>query len=240
MRGVVTLAAAAGIPLTLHDGSPFPGRPEIQAIAFLVAVGTLLLQGATLPWLIRAWASRTRAEADLSASSAARWSSSRTGVGGVFRKFVADPPPGIDPAFVERASERFERQREAASEAALDARERGAAGERDEDAEPGRDRRAAPGDRSRGWSATSWTTTRRASSWSSSTSRRPRWCRASATGCRRWWCSVRGAGGGVGLVGYRQGEASRLAWPALGVVRGAAGLGAGGAGAGMAGPGGGG
>ena len=42
MRGVVTLAAAAGIPLTLHDGTPFPGRPEIQAIAFVVAIGTLL------------------------------------------------------------------------------------------------------------------------------------------------------------------------------------------------------
>jgi monovalent cation/hydrogen antiporter len=32
MRGVVTLAAAAAIPATLPDGSPFPGRPEIQAI----------------------------------------------------------------------------------------------------------------------------------------------------------------------------------------------------------------
>jgi CPA1 family monovalent cation:H+ antiporter len=52
MRGVVTLAAAAGIPLTAQNG-PFPARAEIQMIAFVVAVGTLLLQGLTLPPLIR-------------------------------------------------------------------------------------------------------------------------------------------------------------------------------------------
>ena len=53
MRGVVTLAAAAGIPLLTVSGEPFPGRPIIQAIAFGVTIGTLLLQGLTLPWLIR-------------------------------------------------------------------------------------------------------------------------------------------------------------------------------------------
>lgn len=52
MRGVVTLAAAAGIPLTTASGEPFPERALIQAVAFAVAVGTLLLQGSTLPPLI--------------------------------------------------------------------------------------------------------------------------------------------------------------------------------------------
>jgi len=52
MRGVVTLAAAAGIPLTTAAGEPFPERATIQAIAFVIAVGTLLLQGWTLPPLI--------------------------------------------------------------------------------------------------------------------------------------------------------------------------------------------
>lgn len=52
MRGVVTLAAAAGIPLTLVNGDPFPGRDVIQAVAFIVTIGTLLIQGLTLPWLI--------------------------------------------------------------------------------------------------------------------------------------------------------------------------------------------
>jgi monovalent cation/hydrogen antiporter len=53
MRGVVTLAAAAAIPATTVTGEPFPERATIQAIAFVVSVGTLLIQGWTLPLLIR-------------------------------------------------------------------------------------------------------------------------------------------------------------------------------------------
>ena len=53
MRGVVTLAAAAGIPLVTATGAPFPGRDVIQVVAFVVTIGTLLIQGLTLPWLIR-------------------------------------------------------------------------------------------------------------------------------------------------------------------------------------------
>ncbi|QYN23919.1 Na+/H+ antiporter [Amycolatopsis sp. DSM 110486] len=47
MRGVVTLAAASAVPFGT------PGRPEIQLFAFTVAVGTVLIQGLTLPPLIR-------------------------------------------------------------------------------------------------------------------------------------------------------------------------------------------
>ncbi|MEP7239979.1 MAG: sodium:proton antiporter [Devosia sp.] len=53
MRGVVTLAAAAGVPLVTASGAPFPGRDVIQVVAFVVTIGTLLVQGVTLPWLIR-------------------------------------------------------------------------------------------------------------------------------------------------------------------------------------------
>ncbi|PKW27253.1 cation:proton antiporter [Phycicoccus duodecadis] len=48
MRGVVTLAAA----LTLPEGTPM--RPELVLVALVVTVGTLLLQGTTLPALARA------------------------------------------------------------------------------------------------------------------------------------------------------------------------------------------
>jgi monovalent cation/hydrogen antiporter len=50
MRGVVTLAAAQSIP---DDGS-IPYRSQLVLIAFIVAVVSLLLQGSTLPALIRA------------------------------------------------------------------------------------------------------------------------------------------------------------------------------------------
>ena len=47
MRGVVTLAAAQSLP----EGTPY--RAQLVLIAFTVAVTTLLVQGGTLPWLIR-------------------------------------------------------------------------------------------------------------------------------------------------------------------------------------------
>lgn len=52
MRGVVTLAAAAGTPLVTATGDPFPGREAILSVAFLVTIATLLIQGLTLPYLI--------------------------------------------------------------------------------------------------------------------------------------------------------------------------------------------
>ncbi|HEU4359993.1 MAG TPA: Na+/H+ antiporter [Mycobacterium sp.] len=53
MRGVVSLAAAFGVPLTTLSGARFPGRPQLVFLTFIVVVGTLLLHGLTLPWLIR-------------------------------------------------------------------------------------------------------------------------------------------------------------------------------------------
>lgn len=47
MRGVVTLAAAQSLP----EHTPY--HEQLVLIAFTVAVATLILQGGTLPWLIR-------------------------------------------------------------------------------------------------------------------------------------------------------------------------------------------
>jgi NhaP-type Na+/H+ or K+/H+ antiporter len=53
MRGVVTLAAAVSIPLVTTSGREVPARDTMFLIAFVVTVGTLLLQGLTLPSVIR-------------------------------------------------------------------------------------------------------------------------------------------------------------------------------------------
>lgn len=53
MRGVIALAAAIALPQTLADGSPFPQRNLIIFLAFCVIFVTLVLQGLTLPWLVR-------------------------------------------------------------------------------------------------------------------------------------------------------------------------------------------
>lgn len=54
MRGVVSLAAAIALPQALSNGSPFPQRNMIIFLAFSVILVTLVLQGLTLPPLIRA------------------------------------------------------------------------------------------------------------------------------------------------------------------------------------------
>jgi len=53
MRGVVSLAAALALPLTISDGSAFPFRNLILFITFSVILMTLVVQGLTLPLLIR-------------------------------------------------------------------------------------------------------------------------------------------------------------------------------------------
>jgi monovalent cation/hydrogen antiporter len=54
MRGVIALAAALSLPERLADGSPFPQRSLIIFLTFSVILVTLVLQGLTLPALIRA------------------------------------------------------------------------------------------------------------------------------------------------------------------------------------------
>ncbi len=54
MRGVVSLAAAIALPRSLAHGTPFAQRNMIIFLAFSVILVTLVLQGLTLPSLIRA------------------------------------------------------------------------------------------------------------------------------------------------------------------------------------------
>ncbi|WGW12848.1 cation:proton antiporter [Saxibacter everestensis] len=108
MRGVVTLAAAAGIPATTLGGGDFPGRAVIQMVAFVVAVGTLLIQGLTLPFLIRklrlddpAEAEHDRAQrrhADAVNARAARETLD------AIRK---SPPPGVEQKVIDKIAERL-------------------------------------------------------------------------------------------------------------------------------------
>src|ERR671917_2415195 len=53
MRGVISLAAALALPLTIEGGAPFPGRDLILFLTFSVILATLVVQGLSLPALIR-------------------------------------------------------------------------------------------------------------------------------------------------------------------------------------------
>jgi Na+/H+ antiporter len=53
MRGVVSLAAALAIPITMNNGTAFPQRNLILFITFIAILVTLVVQGLTLPYLIK-------------------------------------------------------------------------------------------------------------------------------------------------------------------------------------------
>lgn len=52
-RGVISLAAALALPFFLEDGTAFPKRHSIIFLAFVVIFVTLVVQGLSLPLLIR-------------------------------------------------------------------------------------------------------------------------------------------------------------------------------------------
>lgn len=117
MRGVVTLAAAAAIPATTAAGEPFPERATIQAIAFVVSVGTLLLQGWTLPLLIR--------RVDLSSDEEHLYAFAETAkaedivhqaANEVLAEFQANPPDGLDPRVLAEIRTTIARQSQDADE----------------------------------------------------------------------------------------------------------------------------
>jgi CPA1 family monovalent cation:H+ antiporter len=53
MRGAVSLAAALSLPLQTDAGGPFPARGLVIFLAYGVVLFTLVVQGLTLPALIR-------------------------------------------------------------------------------------------------------------------------------------------------------------------------------------------
>ena len=53
MRGVLSLAAAVSLPYMRPDGRMFAQRSMIIFLSFCLIVATLVVQGLTLPWLIR-------------------------------------------------------------------------------------------------------------------------------------------------------------------------------------------
>jgi hypothetical protein len=54
MRGVISLAAPLALPLQTASETPFPGRDLIIFLTFCVILATLVVQGLSLPVLIRA------------------------------------------------------------------------------------------------------------------------------------------------------------------------------------------
>ncbi len=54
-RGAVSLAAALALPTETASGDPLPGRDTVIAVTFIVILITLLVQGLSMPAIVR-WA----------------------------------------------------------------------------------------------------------------------------------------------------------------------------------------
>jgi NhaP-type Na+/H+ or K+/H+ antiporter len=103
-----------GDPATTVTGEPFPERATIQAIAFVVSVGTLLIQGWSLPALIRRLR-LSRFSDDHAADRGEELKAERVvheAADEVLTAFRADPPAGMDPRVLEEIRAAIARQSE--------------------------------------------------------------------------------------------------------------------------------
>jgi hypothetical protein len=94
-------APASGIPLHTAAGLHLDHRNTFQVVAFVVTVGTLLLQGATLPLIIRRL--RPAFEPDLARDRAETLRAERLlgdTAGHVLDEVEHDPPPEVDAGMV--------------------------------------------------------------------------------------------------------------------------------------------
>ncbi|GAA2801570.1 Na+/H+ antiporter [Kitasatospora paracochleata] len=103
MRGVATVALALGIPLTVHTGAPFPERSEIVFIAFSVVLFTLVVQGFTLPWVVRLLGLDTGHDLHEQAVRELWW---RAAKAGLVRLGELEQDEELPPELVERLRER--------------------------------------------------------------------------------------------------------------------------------------
>jgi monovalent cation/hydrogen antiporter len=63
-RGIISLAAALALPLALNNGRAFPQRPLILFLSFVVIFITLVVQGLSLPLLVRLLKVKRRPDED--------------------------------------------------------------------------------------------------------------------------------------------------------------------------------
>ncbi|MFI6049485.1 Na+/H+ antiporter [Streptomyces violascens] len=113
MRGVVSLAIAFSIPLTMEDGSAFPARNLVLFLTFTTVIGTLVVQGLTLPPLIRLLKLPGRdAQAETLAEAQAQSEASRAAEARL-DELLADSRNALPPPLADRLRTVLERRRNA-------------------------------------------------------------------------------------------------------------------------------
>jgi CPA1 family monovalent cation:H+ antiporter len=105
MRGGDSMAAALALPLTIAAGVPFPARDLIIALTFCVILVTIVLQGLTLPFVVRrlgltATSDEEEREVEIAELAAAR--------AALDRLEDLDAETTADPALIEAIRSRYE------------------------------------------------------------------------------------------------------------------------------------
>ncbi|MFJ4791023.1 Na+/H+ antiporter [Streptomyces sp. NPDC088794] len=113
MRGVVSLAIAFSIPEHMHNGEEFPGRNLILFLTFTTVIGTLVVQGVTLPPLIRLLKLPGRdTQAETLAEANAQAQASRVAEQRL-DELLADESNALPPPLADRLRSALERRRNA-------------------------------------------------------------------------------------------------------------------------------
>ncbi|MER6224519.1 Na+/H+ antiporter [Streptomyces sp. 900105755] len=113
MRGVVSLAIAFSIPLTVHGGAPFPQRNLILFLTFTTVIGTLVVQGLSLAPLIRLMNFPARdAQAETLAEANAQAQASRAAEARL-DELLSDDRNDLPPPLADRLRTVLERRRNA-------------------------------------------------------------------------------------------------------------------------------
>lgn len=113
MRGVVSLAIAFSIPVATHSGAPFPARNLIQFLAFTTVIGTLVVQGLTLPPLIRRLRLRRPETEELTLVEAQAQSEASTAAERRLAELLADERNALPSPLADRLRAVLERRRNA-------------------------------------------------------------------------------------------------------------------------------
>ncbi|MEU6539572.1 Na+/H+ antiporter [Streptomyces sp. NPDC047000] len=113
MRGVVSLAIAFSVPLTVEGGAAFPQRNLLLFLTFTTVIGTLVVQGLSLPAVIRVLRFPGRdAQAETLAEANAQAQASRAAEQRL-DDLLADERNALPPPLADRLRDVLERRRNA-------------------------------------------------------------------------------------------------------------------------------
>ncbi|MFJ6849877.1 Na+/H+ antiporter [Streptomyces sp. NPDC091271] len=113
MRGVVSLAIAFSIPMVTHDGEDFPARNLVLFLTFTTVIGTLVVQGLSLPLLVRVLKLPRRSARAETLAEAQAQSEASTAADASLEALLAEPRNALPDPLLQRLRAVMERRRNA-------------------------------------------------------------------------------------------------------------------------------